>query len=232
MEEHRRQLAESAAANARAVRRQQAVAAAVETALGEGGDRAALLVSGTSPLRRQQGRWKEGTPGETGSEALKDVGRRSEALGFSPAKQPSPLPREEDGDSGASVRLLLGDADTEDRPLAAVTENEDDQEGGQEGHGIHPVSLQFDESAAAAAVQKIPPLSAHAIPAYCASDWIDVLVTADYTSSSDSRRGLEEPTFMASGVSINHSSAQVLSLALRPALPHPDAEGLIDMSLL
>lgn len=72
LEEGKRQLAEQAAANARAVRRQQAAASAVQTALEEGVGSPQLVVDGASPNKKRRAKKSEETRCRAGATAAKD----------------------------------------------------------------------------------------------------------------------------------------------------------------
>jgi hypothetical protein len=225
LEEGRRQLAEAAVANARAVKRQQAVASAVQEALEEGGAKAELVLDGTSPLRKP--RAKKAPPAErNGGKSVPQQSGASagggqvelEDHGFSPIKRAA-SPSRGDGD----------DVSMSDPQVAADLFTSTDQsvlDGGRgaasPGSSQH-VRLQYDQRAAAAAVQKIPALSPQAIPAYCASDWIDVLATADHDGAHLNLSGMT-----VAGVKATSSSAQVL--VLQPAPPNPDAQRLMTMT--
>jgi hypothetical protein len=243
LEEGRRNLAEAAAANAQALKRQQAVASAVQTALDEKGE-GELVVDGTSPLRKRQTKKKQalGVVVGDGGGALEDMmplpplnsaKQKDEAgvavdYGFSPSK--SALgdafsdsrhgSAEDRRNAGASPAALVSvAAGVHSLALGAPSGTDLANGGGLAGldgsPAIRHVPLEFDAGAAAAAVQKIPALAPHSIPTYCASDWLDKLATAD----------ADLPT--TAGMSTG-SSAQVL---LKPVPPHSDAQRLMNFAV-
>jgi hypothetical protein len=252
LEEGRRNLAEAAAANARALKRQQAVASAVQAALDEKGDGGELVVDGTSPLRKRQTKKKPvgAVVGGDSGAALNDMvplppvssskqrgeaGDGAEDFGFSPSKGTlggdfsdsrhgsSEGRRNARASPPAIVSVTAGvhSVALDASPLSSQ------KRGGEFARDVAEqvettatailhVPLKFDAGAAAAAVQRIPALTSHAIPTYCASDWLDKLATAD----------ADLPASV--GVSAGSSSAQVL---LKPAPPHSDAQRLMNFAV-
>jgi hypothetical protein len=247
LEESRRNQAEATASNARAIKRQQAVASAVETALEQGGEGAELVVDGTSPLRRRRG--KKGAahaePGESEEKPAKaqrkskqkaggqERAEGAEDHGFSPAKPHRQREPSFEGESSSGKQDTVDDALAVEESLFGSSAGQSDKgeplgtDTDQRSSAAPPlhVPLKFDASAAAAAVEKIPALSAQAIPDYCASDWLEVLATADVDAQPGSRgEGSSQQPQVLPGVKVTSSSAQVF---LRPAPPHSDAQKLM-----